>query len=225
MLLLLSWQWLVKFSNKAPFRWVQNTKLSSFMDAYHAPYTARNRYWTGLLLLTRVILYLTAGINVSGDPSVNLLAILLVIGCILLLHAYSGISIYKKWLLNVLEFTTYFNLLVFTAVKFYIQMVGGNHAAIAYASISIQFVVFILSLLHHIMLECRILDRAKQTRWYKTRFSRNLTSPLLDNEVQCTATVTYSEVTIKKPEIQLTSEVDSEREGLSLLLSTENSQM
>ena len=110
----------------------KNTKLSSFIDAYHAPYTVRNRYWTGLLLLARVVLYLTAAINVSGEPGVNLLAILLVIGCILLLHAYSGISVYKKWSLNVLEFTTYFNILAFTAVKFYIQMVGGSHSAIAY---------------------------------------------------------------------------------------------
>ena len=227
--LLLSWQWLVKFSNKAVFLWVRNTKLSSFIDAYHAPYNARNRYWTGLLLLARVILYLTAAINISGEPSVNLLAILLVIGCILLLHAYSGISIYKKWPLNIFEFTTYFNILAFTAVKFYVQMVGGNHIAVAYTSISAQFVIFICSLLHHVMLECHLMDKAKQTRWYKSRFSRNLLSiPLLDNHVPYTAPnqkVTFSEVTTKKPELELNSEVDSEREGLTLLFSTDNSQV
>ena len=132
--LLLSWQLLVRFSNKVPFLWAKNTNLSSFMDAYHAPYTARNRYWTGLLLLARVILYLTAAINVSSEPSVNLLSILLVIGCILLLHAYSGISIYKRQILNILEFTMYFNniILTFVAFKFYIQIVGGSHAIVAY---------------------------------------------------------------------------------------------
>ena len=227
--LLLSWQWLVKFSNKAVFLWVRNTKLSSFIDAYHAPYNARNRYWTGLLLLARVILYLTAAINISGEPSVNLLAILLVIGCVLLLHAYSGINIYKKWPLNIFEFTTYFNILAFTAVKFYVQMVGGNHIAVAYTSISAQFVIFICSLLHHVMLECHLMDKAKQTRWYKSRFSRNLLSiPLLDNHIPYTAPnqkVMFSEVTTKKPEIELNSEVDSEREGLTLLFSTDNSQV
>ena len=227
--LLLSWQWLVKVSNKVPFLWVRNTKLASFMDAYHAPYMPRNRYWTGLLLLARVILYLIAAINVSGEPSFNLLAILLVIGCIVLLHAYSGISIYKKCPLNVLEFSTYFNILAFTAVKFYIQSVGGNHNAISYASISVQFVILMCSLLYHVMLECHALDKAKRIKWYKTRFmiSGNLNTPLLDNQVQHTApnqTVTFSEVTIKKPEIQLTSEVDSER-GVSFLYSTDNSQV
>ena len=198
--LLLFWQWLVKLSDKALFNWVRNTKLSSFMDAYHAPYTARNRYWTGLLLLARVILYFTAAINVSGEPSINLLAILLVTGFILLLHAYSGISIYKKWPLNMLEFTTYFNILAFAAVKVYIQMVGGNHAAIAYASISVQFALFIFSLLHHIMLEYHILGKAKQIMCrYKSQFSPNLSISLLESDVQYTAptrSVTYSEVTI-----------------------------
>ena len=51
-----------------------------------------------------------------------------------------------------LELTTYFNIFTFTAVKFYIQIVGGNHAAIAYASISIYPVCDLHSLItspHH----------------------------------------------------------------------------
>ena len=65
------------------------------MDAYHAPYVTKNRYWTGFLLLARVMLYLTAAINVSGEPRFNLLAISLIVGSIFLFHAYSGIRIYK----------------------------------------------------------------------------------------------------------------------------------
>ena len=72
-----------KFSNKAPLLWVKNTKLTSFMDAYHAP----------SLLLACVILFLTSAINISGEPSGNLLAVLLFTGCILLLHSYLGMSI------------------------------------------------------------------------------------------------------------------------------------
>ena len=91
--------------------------------------------------------------------------------------------------------------------------------------------IFVLSVFHHVILEYHILDKVKQTRWCKTGFSRNLTTPLIhDKEVQYIAPsqkVTYSEVTImiQKPEIQSTSVVDVEREGLSLLLSTENSQV
>ena len=90
------------------------------MDAYHAPYVTKNRYWTGLLLLARVVLYLTAAINVSGEPRFNLLAISLIIGSIFLFHAYSGMRIYKQWALNVLEFTTYFNILALAVATFYV---------------------------------------------------------------------------------------------------------
>ena len=200
-LLLLSWQWLVRFSNKAPFLWARNTKLSSFMDAYHAPYTARNRYWTGLLLLARVILYLTAAINVSGEPSVNLFCILLVIGSIFLLHAYSGMSIYKKQTLNAFEFTTYFNILTFVAFKLYIQVVGGNHVTVAYISISIQMAILFCSMVHHAILEFHITDRIKGTKWYKNQFNRNLCAPLLVPQMQYRApsqAVTFSEVVMKK---------------------------
>ena len=208
--LLLSWQWLVRFSNKAPFLWAKNTKLSSFMDAYHAPYMARNHYWIGLLLLARVILYLTAAINVSSEPSVNLLSILLVIGCILLLHAYPGISIYKRQILNILEFTTYFNILAFVAFKFYIQVIGGSHAIVAYISISIQTVIFVCSIVYHATLEFCITDKFKGTKWYKNHFSRDLHAPLLELQVQYRApsqTVTFSEVALKKPEGLVSSEM------------------
>ena len=181
------------------------------MDAYHAPYTARNRYWTGLLLLARVILYLTTAINVSGEPSVNLLAILLVIGCILLLHVYSGMSIYKKQILNIFEFTTYFNILALVAFKFYIQVVGGSHKTVTYISISIQMAILVCSVVHHAILEFHITDKIKATKWYKNQFNRNLSTPLLIPQMQYKApsqTVTFSEVVMRKSEVLMNSETE-----------------
>ena len=49
--LLLSWQWLLYYQDKWLFRWVRNQKLCQFLEPYHAPYTFKHRYWTGLLLL------------------------------------------------------------------------------------------------------------------------------------------------------------------------------
>jgi uncharacterized membrane protein HdeD (DUF308 family) len=145
--LLLFWQWLVLLPDRRIFRWLRNTKLSSFIDAYHAPFMAKNRYWTGLLLLSRAILHLTAAINVSGKPSVNLLAVSLIVGFILLLQGYSGIRTYKKLMLNILEFTSYFNILAFTAAKFYVQLTEGSHTTIASVSISTDLCSFFSSLL------------------------------------------------------------------------------
>ena len=36
----------------------RSTVFVSVMDAYHAPYNARHRYWTGLMLLIRCVLFL-----------------------------------------------------------------------------------------------------------------------------------------------------------------------
>ena len=205
---LLSWQWLVQLPDN---KIVRSTKLSSFMDAYHAPYTARNRYWTGLLLLARGILYLISAINISGKPSVNLLAFSLVIGGILLLNGYSGIRIYKKWVLNVFEFTSYFNILAFTVVKFYVLQGGGDHIAIAYTSISIELVVFLCIIVYHTATETNILKRIRHAGWYKAHFSQDLRVHLLNQEER---TSKNQHVTISEVGITTSSESQRDREAL-----------
>ena len=72
--------------------WVRFTKLKYFIEPYHAPYKFKHRYWTGLLLFVRVLLYmyLVFAFNISGDPKVNLIAITLVIGGILFYKGHIG---------------------------------------------------------------------------------------------------------------------------------------
>ena len=78
--ILFSWQWLVYCPNRGPLRWIiGNTKVIAFMDAYHNPYNKDHRYWIGLLLLLRFLLYLVSALNVLGNPRINLLSIALVI--------------------------------------------------------------------------------------------------------------------------------------------------
>ena len=90
----------VIFSSWKLLRWVKNTKLISFMDAYSAPYRPKFRYWTGLLLLVRVILYLISALNPSKEPRVNFVAIMVIICSLLALSAF---QVYKKCILNILE--------------------------------------------------------------------------------------------------------------------------
>jgi CDP-diglyceride synthetase len=180
------------------------------MDAYHAPYVTKNRYWTGLLLLARVVLYLTAAINVSGEPRFNLLAISLIIGTIFLLHAYSGMSVYKQWVLNVLEFTTYFNILALAVSTFYVLQINGNGTTVALVSIGAQFVLSVCAMTYHIAIETNVLGRMKKSSWYtyQQRFRLELTTRLLQNETEPPASsqvpvVTFSEITISDSNDQL----------------------
>ena len=64
-ILLFSWQWLLHCSRSKFFKWTRNQKFHTFIDTYHTPHTAKHRYWTGLLLLVRVIVYLTSAFTVS----------------------------------------------------------------------------------------------------------------------------------------------------------------
>ena len=59
-ILVFSWQCLVKCPRSRLLGWTRNHKLSSFINTYHTPHTAKHRYWPGLLLLIRVIVYLIA---------------------------------------------------------------------------------------------------------------------------------------------------------------------
>ena len=74
--LLLFGQWLQAISHLRLFSWVNSARLKPFMDAYHAPYKPKHRYWPGLLVVLRFVLLLVFAFNFQEDHSINLLAIL-----------------------------------------------------------------------------------------------------------------------------------------------------
>lgn len=92
--------------------WVR--KLKPLFDAHTGPYKNNHSYWTGILLLIRVILFTVFTVNVTGDASVNLLSIGIVI---LLLLALVG-GVYRSWIINAIEVIQYVNT-VFLALTTY----------------------------------------------------------------------------------------------------------
>ena len=81
--LLISWQWLLHCNN-----FFLKQRLCIFLEPYHAPYSNKHRYWTGLLLFIRVILYLISAVNISNNPDVNLIVIAIVMSTLLLLKSF-----------------------------------------------------------------------------------------------------------------------------------------
>ena len=180
--LLFSWQWLLSLSHLHLFKWVQNTKLSSFMDAYHAPYTPKKRYWTGLLLFARIIVYLVSAINVSGEPSINLLAISLVVTSLFIMKY----NIYKVWLIDVLETALFVNLIMFSIGKLYLLRTETDHAIIAYVSTGIAVLLLSCIIFYHVITSLPIslkswMHQAIKKFGNKTQASENdLTTPFID---------------------------------------------
>ena len=143
-------QWLRSKSGRwRIFHWVNHYRVLPFLDAYHAPYTDKHRYWTGLMLLVRCILFFLIAFNALGDPSVNLLAIGAVTAVLLIVYASFGNRIYKTWYLNMLELSFVANLSILTLATLYIRSAGGNQNAVTFTSISIAFATFIGIVTYH----------------------------------------------------------------------------
>ena len=92
-LLLLFGQWLQAISHLRLFSWVN--RLKPFMDSYHAPYKAKHRYWPGLLLVVRYVLYMVFAFSIQEDPKITLLAIFLEVGHLFVCLWFSG-GVYKN---------------------------------------------------------------------------------------------------------------------------------
>ena len=139
--LVFSWQWLLRYQDKVILKWVRYQKLRHFLEPYHAPYTAKYRYWTGLrlLLLVRVFLCLISDLNFSLDPRVDLMSTIFVVGGLILLKGVTAKRVYKNWLLDVIETSIYFNLVAFSALTWYNLDFEGSQIAVAYTSVMIIF--------------------------------------------------------------------------------------
>ena len=171
--LLFSWQWLLYLQNKFCSSWtrVWILKLSMFIETYHAPYTPNHRYWTGLLLLVRVILYIASAANVSGDPRIDLLIIGIVLLCVLLIKEFIGVSsrVYKKWSVEILEVSCYVNLILLSFATLFELQNKRFKESIAYTSGSIIIVQFIGVLLYHTFTEVIL-----QTKIWKSVVNKHL---------------------------------------------------
>ena len=147
--ILFFWQWLV-YCPKMKIAWITNSKLYPFIDAYHAPYNPRYRFWTGFLLFARAILYLVSALNVQHDPKIKLLSVTCIVTLILLVSTSTSTGgVYKEWPKNILENSFYFNIIIFAAATFYVREAGGSQIAVAYTSISIAFLTFLVVFMYH----------------------------------------------------------------------------
>ena len=160
--LVFSWQWLLVYQDKAIFKWVRYQKLHHFLEPYHAPYTSKYRYWTGLLLFVRILLGLVPIINFSFNPRIDLMSTILVVGSLILLKGVTARRLYKNCLLDIMETAIYFNLVTFSALTWYnFDFPGGNQIAVVYISVMVTFVLLLIVIVFHVL---------RYTRLYKHSF-------------------------------------------------------
>ena len=155
-LLLFLWQWIVRAPRWKVFKWTRNTKLNAFIASHHVPHNSKYRYWTGLLLLVRVVLYITASVTISVNLQTLPLITILLVGGLILFKSVLGLRVYKNSFVNIVDSVLYFNLLALSAfTQFDFKNDTTKQRAVAYTSTIITAILFIGVILYHVKLLIR----------------------------------------------------------------------
>ena len=107
-------QCLQKVSHFKMFSWVNYFK--PVLDAYTGPFTSSGRFWTGLLLLLRILLFLVSAVNTSGNPRVMLSIISITVICLLCIAWILPAGLYRQRKFNILECSFLINLGVLSSL-------------------------------------------------------------------------------------------------------------
>ena len=189
--LLFSWQWLLQLSELKIFAWTKNQKLHTFIETYNTLYTPQHRYWTGLFLIVRVILYLISAFVESIDPRITLVCTITVVLCIIVYKTLWTVTIYKNLLLNLIESFILFNIATFSVITLYtfddLEEVSKQllQTVAAYFSVGSVLIICLMIIMYHV---CRygcskVHSKASNSKVGK-RLARNLSyTPNRENSV------------------------------------------
>ena len=135
-------QWLQHYSGKC-FKSSHDPviKLKPFIDAYTGPYNDQYRYWTGLLLIIRLLLTTVFSYTTGTIPEINNYIIAVVAGILL----YESRNVYRAKKLNILEAFYLINLGVMAQLN--AVSVGMNlhiSSIVTSISISLSMIPFIV---------------------------------------------------------------------------------
>ena len=167
-LCLLFIQCLQRGSSWCVLRWVN--KLRPFFDANTGPCRDHYCFWPGFLLFARLLLYFSTSWGSKSNKSLVLLGI-----CVLtfFLACVSPHGVYKKWPLNLLEFSFFLNLAVATAPV----AANYHHHLSGQISMAVAIFNFLLILIYHTYKRLRETRRWKRmvTKIQERRMRRRIT--------------------------------------------------
>ena len=154
-LLLTFGQCLRTMSRRKGLRWLRSTVFISIMDAYHAPFNRKHRYWTGLLLLIRcflLVIFVATYYNDNIIMKTNTYILLIVSAGLFVFKAFMKNSIFQRSLANIFENLFLLNLVLLTATVNYLQGTDQPSAVCKCftASISLAFVTFCVIIVFHV---------------------------------------------------------------------------
>ena len=166
-------------SNMKVLFWVN--KLKPFFDAYTGPYKDKYHFWTGFLLVVRIVLFVC--IAATGSPMANL-TLIIATSSFLLFFMQQGI--YKSRALNIIETFSLLNLIVFTALTSYLKF--KNEVPVMFC-VGSMFLLFCGIVVYHILKKLSVTRRwglmkvwllDRRWPWMKKKQIRSLILPYVD---------------------------------------------
>ena len=132
--LVFSAQWLQCYSGKCC-----KNSLKPFLDAYTGPYKDKYRYWTGLLLIVRLLLTTVFSYTTGTVPQYNNYIIVFISSALLFLSR----GVYRNNVLNLLEYFYLFNLVWLSLVNSLSNHMGYRyHTTIMLTAVSVGLSLF-----------------------------------------------------------------------------------
>ena len=197
-LLLLTSQWLRAWSNCRLFHWVNSPRVKFLLDAHDAPFKTKHYYWTGLLLLTRLVLYFVDAVNVLGNGNVNLLSTVIAVA---VLSVWMGLfeQPYKSQLLGAIEYFFLLNVLILSVSTLYIRSTQGSQSILAYTSTALSLIMFVAILLFHAYLRIKHTNTWKSLSAKRKRTNSPEEADDGTERMVASQTITCTEVVIPRP--------------------------
>ena len=123
--------------------WTNNTKYIGFMDAYHAPFTPKHRYWVGLLLFALIVHNLV--VAMAPDTSLPVLSA----GCIAVGLISLNNRVYKNQLNEYLEKFFLLNVSILSYGTSFVVETHQQQETLAIISMSMAFILFVIVISYH----------------------------------------------------------------------------
>ena len=160
---------LQSLSHKKGFKWVNSLK--PFLDANQGPFTDKFRWWSGLLLVYRIILYTIFASNYDNDPSMSFFWINVTIFPVSIFCLTK--TVYKCKFANYLESLSLLNIVALctvnwlTATTEYIkwQEIGDYASCISIVLAIISFMIIMLNQLSTKSGLKTLINRSIKSHW------------------------------------------------------------
>ena len=159
--------------------WVQ--KLKPLLDAYTGPYKDRYHFWTGFLLLIRIVLFVSFAYNLRMGPKFNFTMIIIVSS---LLIAALRPGVYRHQFVGLLEVSMYVNLILFSIVMMFLIDHHKSKKEIAtYVFGGWALLVFLVVIVYHTYKQFTVFPKllvlCKEKLWVCTRRDYTAIQPVL----------------------------------------------